>query len=200
MKVILVLCLLVGVGMAAPPRSLGEDFLELLELIPVEELKDIVCKYKDDEEVQYVINYLRGEEWAELVGEVGNNPTWIGFKDYLNEAGINVDLIIAIIHSIIQEGFCEDINAVSNRSFRELLDELLAALPREEIREWYYDKLENSCYFQVFYRKISSDRARELVEEVLALEEVQKILAKLAEFGVDLQKIKDFIWNLLGWE
>lgn len=200
MKVILVLCLLVGVGMAAPPRSLGEDFLELLEIIPIEELKDIVCKYKDDEEVQYVINYLRGEEWAELVGEVGNNPTWIRFKDYLNEAGINVDLIIAIIHSIIQEGFCEDVNAASNRSLRELLDELLAALPREEIREWYYDKLENSCYFQVFYRKISSDSARELVEEVLALEEVQKILAKLDEFGVDLQKIKDFIWNLLGWE
>lgn len=187
--------------MAAPTRSLGEDLLEFLALIPVEELKDIVCKYRDDEEVQYVINYLRGEEWAELVGEVGNNPTWISFKEYLNEAGINVDIIIALIHDLIQNGFCEDTAVVaSDRSFRDLLDELLAALPREELRELFNDKLENSCYFQVFYRKISSDRARELVEEVIALEAVQRILAKLEEFGVDLQKLKDFIWNLLGWE
>lgn len=187
---------------APPPRSLGEDFLELLQLFPVEELGEIVCTYRDDEEVQYVISYLRGEEWAELVAEVGNNPTWISFKEYLREAQIDIDLIIAIIHSLIQDGFCDDTAVVagSNRSFRELLDELLAALPKEEIKEWFYDKIENSCYFQVFYRKVSSDRARELVEEVLALEEVQKILAKLDEFGVDLQKIKDFIWNLLGWE
>lgn len=200
MKVLLVFCLLVGVGLAAPPRTLGEDLLEFLELIPLGELRDIVCKYKDDEEVQYIVNYLRGEEWAALVEEVGNNPIWISFKEYLKEAQIDVDLIIAIIHALIQEGICEDTDVVSNRSFRELLDEVLAALPREEIRELFYDKLENSCYFQVFYRKISSDRARELVEEVLAIEEVQKILAKLEEFGVDLQKLKEFIWNLLGWE
>lgn len=200
MKVLAIVCLLVGVSMAAPHRSLGEDLLEFLELIPVEELRDIVCKYKDDEEVQYVINYLRGEEWAELVGEVAQNPKWISFKDYLNEAGINIELIIAIIHELITNGICEDTVVASNRSFRDLLDEVLEALPREELRELFYYKLENSCYFQVFYRKISSDRARELVEEVLALEEVQKILAKLEEFGVDLQKLKDFIWNLLGWE
>lgn len=201
MKVLVVFCLVLGVGLAAPPaRSLGEDFAELLELIPVQELADTVCKYRDDEEVAYVIAYLRGEEWAELVAEVAQNPIWIGFKDYLNEAGINIELIIALIHELITSGFCDDTALASNRSFRELLDELLEVLPTEEIREWYYDKKENSCYFQVFYRRISSDRAHELVDEVLALEEVQKILAKLAEFGVDLEKVKDFIWNLLGWE
>lgn len=200
MKLLLVFCFVLGVGLAAPPaRSLGEDFLELLELIPVEELRDVVCKYRDDEEVQYVINYLRSDEWAALVAEVAANPKWISFKDYLNEAGINIELIIAIIHELIVNGICED-TVASNRSFREFLDELLETLPKDEIVEWYHDKKENSCYFQVFYRKVSSDRARALVEEVLALEEVQKILAKLEEFGVDLQKLKDFIWNLLGWE
>lgn len=187
--------------MAAPPRTLGDDLWDFLEILPFWELRDIICKYRDDEEVRYVIDYLRSEEWAELVEEVSQNPKWISFKDYLNEAGIDIELIITIIHNLINNtNLCEDEPVASGRSFREFLDEVLEALPREELKELFYEKLENSCYFQVFYRKISSDGARELVEEVLALEEVQRILAKLEEFGVDLQKLKDWLWNLLGWE
>lgn len=202
MKVLIVLCLVAGLSYAAPPpRSLTGDFLDFLLLLPVDDLKEIACSYKDDEEVVYVLNYLRSDEWAALMAEVGSNEIWISFKEYLNDAGVNVDLIVAFIHALIQNGFCDDARAViGNRSFKDFLDAELDALPKEELKALWYDKLENSPEFKEFYDKISSDKARELVDDVLALEEVQKIIAKLVEFGVDVQKIKDFIWNLLGWE
>lgn len=183
---------------ASVPRSLLDDFKDFLALIPVSELKDIVCSYRDDPEVQLAVNYLRGEEFAGLVAAVREKETWQEFKDYLNDAGVDIELVIAFIHNLIANGFCGDGKA-SGRSLRDLFEELKAALPIEDIKELYHDKLENSPDFQDFFEKVSSEKARELVEEVIALDEFQKLAAKLEELGFDLQKLKDFIYNLLGW-
>lgn len=179
------------------PKSLQDDLLEFLALVPVSELKEIACRYKDDPEVKLVVEYLRSDEWAGLVAEIRDKETWKAFKDYLNNAGIDIEAVIGFIHSIITNGFCDKTS--SSKSLRDLLDELLSALPTEKIKALFYDKLENSPDFQEFFAKISSDKSRELVEEVIALEEFQRIAAKLTELGFDLKKLKDFIYGLLGW-
>lgn len=182
---------------ASVPKSLQDDFKDFLALISVAKLKEITCSFKDDPEVQLVVNYLRSEEWAGLVGEVREKETWNEFKNYLNEAGVDIEAVIAYIHNLIVNGICED--AVSSKSLRDLLEELKAALPVDEIKALFYDKLTNSADFQDFYGKVSSEKSRQLVEEVIALEEFQRIAAKLEELGFDLKKVKEFIYGLLGW-
>lgn len=196
-------CILLGafaatVTLAAPaPKSLQDDFTDFIALIPFSELKDITCSYADDPEVQLVVDYLRSDEWAGLVAEVREKETWKEFKDYLNDAGIDIELVIGLVHNLITNGFCE--KTFSKRSLRNLIDDLLAALPVDEIKALFYDKLENSSDFQNFFAKISSEKSRQLVEEVIALDEFQRIAAKLTDLGFDLEKVKDFIYGLLGW-
>lgn len=198
MKFFLVVFALFGAALAAPSaRSLQDDLKEFLDLIPVATLKEITCSYKNDPEVQLAVQYLRSEEFAGLVAAVREKQTWNDFKDYLNDAGIDVEAVIAFIHNLIANGVCD--SAGSSRGLKDLLNELRAALPVDEIKALFSDKLQNSADFQEFFAKVSSDKSRELVEEVIALEEFQRVAAKLEELGFDLQKVKDFIYGLLGW-
>lgn len=198
MKSFLVLLALFGGVLAAPAaRSLQDDFKEFLALIPVDQLKEITCNYKDDSEVQLAVQYLRSEEFAGLAEAVREKGTWVEFKDYLSDAGIDVEAVVGFVHDIIVNGVCK--SSASSRGLKNLLDELKAALPIDAIKALFQEKLENSVDFQEFYGTVSSAKSRELVEEVIALEEFQRVAAKLGELGFDLQKVKDFIYGLLGW-
>lgn len=193
---LLLLGLFAAVSAAPSSKSLQDDFKDFLALIPFSELKEITCSYRNDPEVKLVIDYLRSDEWAKLVAEVREKKTWKEFKNYLNEAGVDIEAVIAFIHNLIANGSCEK---SLTRSLRDLFDDLKAALPVDKIKALFYDKLENSPDFQDFFETISSEKSRELVEEVIALDEVQRIVAKLTELGFDLKKLKDLIYGLLGW-
>lgn len=199
MKLLLVAFAFMGLVCAIPVgKSLQDDFKEFLALIPVEELKQITCSYKDDAEVQLAVQYLRSEEFAGLVAAVREKETWVEFKDYLNDAGINVEVVIGFIHNLIVNGVCDSV-ALSRGGLKDLLNDLKSAIPVNEIKALFQDKLQNSADFQEFFAKVSSNKSRQLVEEVIALEEFQRVAAKLTELGFDLQKVKDFIYELLGW-
>lgn len=199
MKLLLVAFTLLGVALAAPAsKSLQDDFKDFLALIPVEKLKEITCSYKDDTEVQLAVQYLRSEEFAGLVAAVREKETWTEFKNYLNDAGIDVEAVIGFVHILIVNGVCDSV-ASSRGGLKDLLNELKNAIPIDEVKALFQDKLQNSADFQGFFVKASSDKSRELVEEVIALDELQRVAAKLEELGFDLQKVKDFIYGLLGW-
>lgn len=199
MKHFLLIAALFGATLAvSSQKSLQDDFKEFVDLIPVEKLKQITCNYKDDSEVQAAIQYLRSKEFAILVAAVREKNTWIEFKEYLNNAGINVEEVIAAVHNIITHGVCN--SATSSRSLRDFINDLKAALPLNEIRTLIIDKMENSADFQIFYGKISSDKSRDLVEEVIALEEFQRVVEQLEVLGFDMKKVKVFIYELLGWK
>lgn len=89
--------------------------------------------------------------------------------------------------------------STSNRSLKNLLNELKAAIPVDEIKALFYKKLEESADFQEFFGKVSSEKSHALIEGVIALEEFQRVAAKLEELGFDMQKVKEFIYELFGW-
>lgn len=199
MKYFLVVSALVCASALAAPsaKSLQDDFKEFINLIPVAELKKITCSYKDDPEVQLAVQYLRSEEFAGLVKAVREKKTWIEFKDYLSSAGIDVEAVIGFIHGLIVNGVCE--STASSRTLKNLLEDLKAAIPVDKIKTLFYEKIQNSADFKEFFGKVSSEKSRALVEEVIAMEEFQRIAAKLQELGFDLKKFKDFIYGLFGW-
>lgn len=189
-----------GVAFALPPvgKFLQDDFKDFLALIPVDKLQEIACSYKDDAEVQLAVQYLRSEEFAGLTAAVREKEAWNEFKNYLNNAGIDVEAVIGFIHNLIVNGVCSS-SASTRGGLKDLLNDLKNALPIDAIKALFREKLENSADFQEFFAVVSSDKSRNLMEEVIALEEFQRVAAKLKELGFDLQKVKDFIYGLLGW-
>lgn len=199
MKFLLVLAAIVGLSMAAQTRSLQSDLDDLATLIPVEEMRAVARKYLNtDAEFQQVVAYLQGSEWAQLIADVGAKPAVQDFFKYMLEAGIDLQAIIDIIHDIIA-GAKPDGHAVGSRGMREFLDEIEALFPKTEFLVMLNDKMTNSKDFQEFWAKISSDKSYNLVEEVRALDEVQRIAKVLMSMGINLTQALEQIYQLFGW-
>lgn len=198
MKGLFVICtLLFGAALAAPTRTLESDLKEFVDLIPVDEVKAIAQKYlNNDQEFQDAIAYLQGDEWAALVAEVRANPTVQELKEYLSNLGIDLEAIVDWIHNIIAGAKPQE---VAQRGLKDFVEDIKEALPIADIVALFSDKLQNSEDFQDFYAKISSEKSHQLVEEVRAIPEVQRLAARLLELGIDLKPVLDFIYGLFGW-
>lgn len=201
MKTILVACTLLLSGVLAAPstRSLESDLQDFVNLIPTDELKSISQKYLNhDKEFQDAVKYLQSEEWAALVAEVGANPTVKEFKEYLTNLGIDIDAILKWIHEIIAGAKPEGV--VAQRGLKDFLGEIEEALPVADLLRLFLDKMQNSEDFREFYSKISSEKSHQLVEEVRAIPEVQRLASRLLELGIDVQPVLDFIYEFFGWK
>ncbi|GJQ70942.1 hypothetical protein Trydic_g858 [Trypoxylus dichotomus] len=200
MKFALVVFALVAIAAAAvPPRSLEDDLQDIGAVIPLDKLRAIVRKYLDtDPEVQEVVAYLQGSEWAALVAEVAANPTWVAFKEYLAEAGLDIEAIIQAIHDLIT-GAGTSAKSATARGIKEMVDEIREAFPTDAVLAVINEKLSSSPEFQELFEKISSETAHAFVDEIRTIPEVQRLAQELRDRGLDIDGAIDIIYGLLGW-
>ncbi|XP_971572.1 uncharacterized protein LOC660229 [Tribolium castaneum] len=206
MKGIFVFLALLGLSFGAPnpqslvaPRSLIDDFADFIKLLPVDDIKTIADKHlAEDGAFAAVITYLQGDEWAALVETIKNKPEVQDFVKYLTDAGLPVDEIVAWIHNLIANAV-PGVEPDENGSLRPLLDEIEAILPVADLIALLNDKLQNSPDFQAFYVRISSENAHALVEEIRAIDEVQRLAQRLRDFGVKVDEVLAIVYDFLGW-
>ncbi|XP_071050725.1 uncharacterized protein [Onthophagus taurus] len=201
MKLALVLFAVVALGSAYPTnRDLQGDLEDIVATIPLSEIRAIARKYaENDAEFQEVVKYLQGPEWAELVQTVADHETWQRFKAYMSDAGVDIDGVIQYLHDLIAGAPIPVAKKSEVRSVRDFVDEVLAILDLQAVLEALNDKLNNSAEFQEFFGKISSEDAHQMVEEIRAIPEVQRIAQRLREMGIDVDKVIDLVYGLLGW-
>lgn len=197
MKFFIVLFAIVGLGLAAPTKTLDDDLKDILSLIPVLDIKAIADKHMaNDPEFQQVVHYLQGEEWQKIVEAVRANAKYQEFKNFLEASGIDVDKIIQIIHDIIANA---KPNRIAPRSLRQFLDEVEAIIPGDAILVMINNKLETSEAFVKLYEQLSSEDFHQLCLDVKAIPEVQRLREVLIGMGVDVEGVEEFIKQFLGW-
>ncbi|XP_022907400.2 protein G12-like [Onthophagus taurus] len=200
MKLILVLFAVVAAISAIPTanRDLQSDLEYIVSTIPLSEIRAIARRYAEtDAEFQDVVRYLQGPEWASLVDAVAQHETWQKFKAFMANAGVDIDGVIQYLHDLIA-GVILPKNT-NQRSVRDFVDEVLAIVDLQAIIAALNDKLNNSPDFQEFFGKISSHEAYLMVEDIRAMDEVQRIAGRLREMGIDVDKVVDLVYGLLGW-
>jgi uncharacterized protein YerC/beta-phosphoglucomutase-like phosphatase (HAD superfamily) len=204
MKLFVVLFAVLGLSFGAPshqkyPRSLADDLQDFIDLLPLDDIKAIADEHlQTDGAFAAVVLYLQGPEWTELVDTVGAKPEVQEFIQYLNDAGLPVDDIIAWIHNLIA-GAAPGTDPDEEGSLRPLLDEIEAILPIADLLALLNDKLQNSPDFQALYTKVSSEEAHTLVEEVRAIDEVQRLAQRLRDMGVKVDEALAVVYEFLGW-
>ncbi|XP_071053629.1 protein G12-like [Onthophagus taurus] len=170
-------------------RDLQQDFEDIIATIPLSQIKAIAQEHlENDGEFQEVVKYLQGAEWSNLVDTVADNPTWKRFKAYMDSVGVDVNVEISKC--------TDDVNV---RSVKEFLDEIRQILDLSATFAILSEKLNTSPDFQEFFENISSEEAHAMVEEILALDEVQRIAERLLEMDIEVDKIIDLVYGLLGW-
>jgi beta-phosphoglucomutase-like phosphatase (HAD superfamily)/division protein CdvB (Snf7/Vps24/ESCRT-III family) len=204
MKLFVVLLAVFGLSFGAPnhqksPRTLADDLQDFIDLLPLDDIKAIADEHlQTDGAFAAVVLYLQGPEWTELVDTVGAKPEVQEFIQYLNDAGLPVDDIIAWIHNLIA-GAAPGTEPDEEGSLRPLLDEIEAILPVDDLIALLNDKLQNSPDFQGLYTKVSSEEAHTLVEEVRAIDEVQRLAQRLRDMGVKVDEALAVVYDFLGW-
>lgn len=199
MKLILALALVSTAVLAAPVRqNLQQDFLDFLQLIPLNDIKVVVDKHlKNDPQFQAVVKYFQGPEWEQLVTPLTKSPQIYDVKKYLGNAGFDVDLIIAFMEEFLMS--LEIKSHHNHPSVKKFLDDVNAIMPWEELKEMLNEKMETSPHFQEFYDKLSSERFHVLVEKALDLPEVMTVLKQLITFDVPISPVFHGVYGFLGW-
>jgi hypothetical protein len=180
-------------------RTLADDLQEFIDLLPLDDILAIADDHlQTDGAFVAVVLYLQGPEWTELVETVGAMPAVQDFIQFLNDAGLPVDDILAWIDDLIKNAV-PGTDADEEGSLRPILDEVEAILPLTELLALVNDKLQNSPDFQALYVEVSSEKAHTLVEEVRALDEVQTLAQRLISMGVKVEEALAWVYDFLGW-
>lgn len=197
MKLTIFLFAVIGSSLAA--TTLEQDFQDFADLIPHEKIREIARRYlATDPEFKAAVQYLQGPEFAALIAEIREKQAVKEFKQYLIDAGVDIEAFLSYIHDLIvgAETKIQD----ESRSLKGFIDEVRKTLPIGKIIRLYMDKMKNSPAFQEFFAKISSKDFYQMVEEVRALPEVQRLHAELTELGIEIDRYLSIIYAILGWK
>jgi hypothetical protein len=138
-------------------------------------------------------------DWTELVDTVGALPAVQDFIQYLTDAGLPVDDHPGLGSTMSSKVPFPEPIPMRRGSLRSFLDEVEAILSFCDFLYLLSDKILNSPDFQNFYVEISSEEAHTLVEEVRALDEVQRLPQRLIDMGVKVEDALDIVYELFGW-
>jgi hypothetical protein len=176
-------------------RTLDDDLQEFIDLLPLEDIETIVNDHLQTDAAFFAaVLYLR---WTELVDTISAKPAVQKLIQYLNDAGLPVDDILAWIDNLMKDSVCGCLTEAA--SLRPLLDEVEAILPRDDLLRLVIDKFQNSPDFQALYVEVSSEEAHILVDEVRALDEVQRLAQRLVDMGVMVEEALAVVYEFLGW-
>lgn len=79
------------------------------------------------------------------------------------------------------------------------MDDIIAVLPKEELRALFDEKLENSAVFRAVVEIFTSEELRALVQQVAQSETLAPLFAQVEANGVHHAKIKELLLALFGF-
>ncbi|XP_065078877.1 protein G12-like [Ochlerotatus camptorhynchus] len=186
------------------PRTLQDDFDEFVELLPFDKIIDVALKYiLTDKEVQEALQYLLGPEFSTIWDQVFALKEVRDVLDYLEQAGVDAyaffnDLADLLGLNPIKPGVSMR-QSVSTRGLNNLIDDVLAQLPKDELLALFEHKLETSAEFKAFFDKLKSTDFEKLVEFAGNSTELQSLFQKLRDHGVDVDKFFELVQGFFGW-
>lgn len=201
MKLFLVLLALSGLS-AVKAASLHDNFYELLGMLPIQEMKDVALKYANEghDEVINVVKYLQSDDWKNLVlGEVRAIPEYQEIKGYLNDGGVDIDLIFNKINDFIASIDVSKPTKKSPNSLQKMVAEIEGMVDLNPIITKIGEMMGQSPEMLALMAKITDKNTHQLVEKIRHLPEVDKLIKMHKENGVDITPLLDLVYSLLGW-
>lgn len=80
-----------------------------------------------------------------------------------------------------------------------LLDEIIAILPKEQLRALFDEKMQNSAVFRSVVEIVSSNELKGLFDAARASPEIRTQFARLAAQGIDVEKMVSLKLAMVGF-
>uniref|UniRef100_A0AAG5D0U6 Protein G12 n=1 Tax=Anopheles atroparvus TaxID=41427 RepID=A0AAG5D0U6_ANOAO len=200
--VIVIACLMATVASAPAARSLQDDLDDFVALLPLEDLASLALRYLlTDEEVQEAFLYLQGEEFAAVWDQFFALTEVRDLLNYLEDAGVPAyESLNAVAAFLGLPALKPTVRSLRTGGLNGLLDEALALLPHEELEALFEDKLQTSPEFKALFEKLQSFEYKQLVDLFENSAEVQALVQKLRDHGIDVDRIVELVKAFFGWK
>ncbi|XP_063232286.1 uncharacterized protein LOC134536493 [Bacillus rossius redtenbacheri] len=209
MRLLLVLMAVCGVAhsaavCSAPSPNLLDEMEKFVKLLPISQIEQVALNYiANDEEVQKVLAYFEGDQFAKVVNIFNSEKVIIDMYAFMCKNGIPIYDSVNKLNDVL--GLPHVTPAPSRevrpsaRDFRHFLDDIEKLIPIEKMKALFSQEKKNSPIFKEFVDKVSSKEFVAMVNKIRALPEVKQFESDLQKMGVDIMKLRKLFNELFGW-
>ncbi|XP_050072587.1 uncharacterized protein LOC126560673 [Anopheles maculipalpis] len=198
---IVVACLVATVVSAPTQISLTDDFDDFVALLPLDDLLDLALRYLlTDKEVQQALLYLQGAEFASVWDQFFALTAVRDLLNYLEDAGVPAyDSLNEVADFLGLTHLKPGVRSLRTGGLNGLLEEALALLPHDELEALFEEKLKTSPEFKALFEKLQKFDHKQLRDLYENSAEVQGMVQKLRDHGVDVDHIVQVVKDFFGW-
>lgn len=95
--------------------------------------------------------------------------------------------------------FVDPIKRSTTGGLSAMIDDIIALLPKEQLRALFDEKMEKSAAFRSVVQIMSSEQLKTLIEAAKSSTVVRAQMTILLEHGVDMEKIESMKFALFGF-
>ncbi|XP_012232432.2 uncharacterized protein [Linepithema humile] len=193
-----------------PPKTVQEELMDFLALVPVQQFLDIILQYiNEDEQVKNAYIYMFTPEFHTLIRSIEALKEHQALVVFVQKAGVNVIEAIQQFHRSIgmEEYVPPKIESLLTHKaglqkigdgMKGMLEDLYAVLPLDKIDALYKEKMMNSEVFAEFIAKMSSPEMQEIVTNLYNHPTYKDALMKTREKGLELEGLTKLASRIFG--
>lgn len=189
-----------------PHHELGPELREFMhhirdfvKLYPRREIRNIIRSRIEDPELRATMMFLRTPEFKQIMHTIAATPEFEAIGRYFTEA--DWPWFQATIDEAVRDLKVQAL-PVAKRSaggLNALLDEIIAVLPKDQLRALFEEKMENSAVFRSVVEIMSSTELKALIENAKESSVIREQFGLLLAQGIDMEKICESKKALVGF-
>lgn len=187
--------------------ELEEIFMEFVQLVPIGDVVETFQQFYDnDENFRGTVEYVQSEQFKQTYLKVEATDEFKQFTVFLNKIGLPIFKYLEELHKLaemppyVRPTLFDVLYASTPSGFNGFLTKISEALPVEEIKNLYSNKVETNKRFRAFVEAVSSDESQQYVLALVGNSVVGDAMAELDEHGVDVIATVELIVKIFGIE
>lgn len=191
-------------------RTLEEELMDFVQLLPLEQFSEIVLKYMiEDQKIKTALLHMFTPEFHSSLREIEALKEYQDLVVYLEEAGLRVSDYIQTLHKII--GMEDYIPPKIESTFKSqigmqkigdgmkgLIEDLYNILPLDQIDALYKEKLQNSKVFADFIGKLMSSEMQKIIDNLYGNQTYKNFVMNAREKGLEFEELTKLYSRIFG--
>lgn len=191
-------------------RTLDEELMDFVNLIPFEKYVEIMVEYiTKDEKVQAALLYMFTPEFQDGLRKIEALKEHSAFVVYMREIGLDIVPAIQELHKALgmeeyvppktQGVFKSQIGILKiGDGMKGMIQDLYNILPLDEIDALYKEKMRNSKVFADFIGKITSPDMQKIIDNLYKNEIYKNFVITCRGKGLDFEEMTKLITRIFG--
>lgn len=199
MKLLLEIFTFFIITSAAPSTKLESDLHQFVKIIPFHEIRATGMKYLlQNPAFQSALYYLQSPEWHNLISEVVSKPPVQSLLAFVARTGIDIRSIFVKMRDLLESITNGN---VFNGAYpmADFVSDVMKIIPKSKLLVLLNRKLNSSPDFKELWDTLTSKEAKQLVDEVVALPEVELLFSKMKDLGVKVKDAFSFMYQIFRW-